>query len=109
MQEYFEGVLSLTSEEQMVEQTDKGLQVDLWLDMRIDLRPFNLSSVHFESCLRRLKGGKGSPDGLTAEIYKALPGHVKESLRAFLQRAFWSLDLPAIWFQSTAALIPKNI
>ena len=48
--------------------------MDFWKDLRIDLTAFRLTPVFFRIVLEKLKTGKCSPDGVTAEILSSASG-----------------------------------
>ena len=57
----------------------------------------------------KLKSGKGSPDGLTAEMYKHLPDNALDSLSKYLTEMLVTLRMPAEWCAAKAVLLPKVI
>ena len=59
--------------------------------------------------IRKLKKGKGSPDGITAEMFEALPEPALEKLTSFFNKALLGLIFPQSWTTSQAVLIPKVI
>ena len=59
-------------------------------------------------CLARLKKGKSSPDGVTAEMLLALPEEQIVCLARNIQNMFSSLNFQETWFQVMASLIPKK-
>ena len=59
--------------------------------------------------LRKLKVGKSSPDGVTAEMLQALPPAPKAALANDIVRRCAFLDFPTGWTESTAALAPKVV
>ena len=67
-----------------------------------------MSFEFLKKCLRKLKKGKGSPDGATAEILQALPEEVLSQFADELQKMFSSLT-PRKWTKIIATLIPKVV
>ena len=59
-------------------------------------------------CLARLKKGKSSPDGVTAEMLLALPEEQILCLARNIQVMFSSLNFQETWFRVMASLIPKK-
>ena len=53
------------------------------------------------------KVGKSSPDGVTAEMLKALPDPALISLARDFTRRLDTLDVPERWTDVNASLIPK--
>jgi hypothetical protein len=52
---------------------------------------FTISSEVLASVIRKLKKGKGSPDGITAEMFEALPEPALEKLTSFFNEALLCL------------------
>ena len=59
-------------------------------------------------CLARLKKGKSSPDGVTAEMLLALPEEQIVFLARNIQNVFSSLNFQETWFRVMASLTPKK-
>ena len=60
-------------------------------------------------CLARLKKGKSSPDGVTAEVLLALPEEQILCLARNIQSMFSSFNFQETWFRVMASLIlPKK-
>lgn len=59
--------------------------------------------------VEKLKPGKSSPDGITAEILKALPAVVLQGLALDMERRIKALDFPQEWFVCAAALVAKVV
>ena len=51
---------------------------------------FTISSEVLASVIRKLKKGKGSPDGIAAEMFEALPEPALEKLTSFFNEALLS-------------------
>ena len=83
--------------------------VDRWLSLRVDMTdsPFNVTC--FDKALRKVKRGKSSPDGVTAEMLQALPPAPRASLASDIVRRCAYLDFPTEWMESTAAMAPKVV
>ena len=60
-----------------------------------------------ERALRRLKPGKASPDGVTAEVLRELPPSTRSAFAHELTCRFDALDIPEDWTRVAATLIPK--
>ena len=52
---------------------------------------FTISCEVLASVIRELKKGKGSPDGITAEMFEALPERALEKLTSFFNKALLGL------------------
>ena len=59
--------------------------------------------------IRKLRLGKGSPDGCTAELFHGLPNAAVCSLAVFFTGALLTLQIPLAWTQGKATLIPKVV
>ena len=69
--------------------------------------PFNADC--FNKALQKVKKGKSSPDGVTAEMLQALPPAPRAALASDIERRCAYLDFPAEWMESTAAMAPKVV
>ena len=58
---------------------------------------------------QKLKKGKVSPDGCTAEMYRALPDIAKQSLAFFSSSRLAPLVLPDSWTVVSAVLMPREV
>ena len=54
------------------------------------------------TALKKLKTGKNSPDGFTAEIMHSLPLEQRAKLSDDMRRRLHNLDVPGEWFECTA-------
>ena len=88
------------------EEVRKGL-VNRWTSLRIDMTNSPFDAECFEEAMRKLKGGKSSPDGVTAEMLKALPAEPMAALGGDLVRRCSRLEFPADWTERSATLAPK--
>ena len=61
----------------------------------------------FERSLRRLKPGKGSPDGVTAEMLRHLPQKARDAFGLDILSRSRELRFEASWAQCSATLAPK--
>eukprot|EP00969_Alexandrium_andersonii_P059365 2614429-Alexandrium_andersonii.AAC.1 len=68
-----------------------------------------VTAASLGKAIGRLKLGKSSPDGLTAEMYKALPPAAAASLARFFTLLLATLVIPLSWTMSMAMLLPKVI
>ena len=77
---------------------------------RWTMGPRRLKSPHVIvwQCLARLKKGKSSPDGVTAEMLLALPEEQIVCLARNIQNMFSSLNFQETWFRVMASLIPQK-
>jgi hypothetical protein len=109
IQNHFAQILSLPVQVKERELAEKRLYMNQWVSLRIDLQNFRVSVNMLDKVLAKLKNGKGSPDGITAEMYKALPLSVKISLAEFLTQTLRTLELSDDWCRVFATLLPKSI
>ena len=82
--------------------------MDTWISLRIDCRAFRVSSDMLNHLLNKLRKGKDSPDGVTAEMC-ALPEDAKVALAEFFTKLLASLVIPGSWTTVRSRLIPKFI
>ena len=80
-----------------------------WRSLQIDLGSFHVSDKIFDNCIKKLKLGKGSPDGVTAEMYCAMPRSARPALASYMTSVLRSLSFPSSWFQTYASLVPKGV
>ena len=106
---FFESIYSLTPAERSDEIAEKQRYVKLWHDFRIDILSFGMPAARLNQIFRKLKKGKASPDGITAEMLQALPDGTLETFAAFVAALLASLDIPSEWCQAFAILLPKVI
>ena len=59
--------------------------------------------------IRKLRPGKGSPDGCSAELFHGLPMTAVCSLAVFFTWVLMTLQIPCMWTQGKATLIPKIV
>ena len=59
--------------------------------------------------IRKLRPGKGSPDGCTAELFHGLPKNAVCSQATFFTSVLLTLKIPGEWTQGKATLIPKFV
>ena len=59
--------------------------------------------------IRKLRPGKGSPDGCTAELFHGLPKNAICGLATFFTSVLLTLKIPGEWTQGKATLIPKVV
>ena len=107
--DFYQDIYCLDSDTMQKEQATKTERIETWRALRIDLLPFRFTMTHILAAISKLKNGKGSPDGCTAEMYKALPASALEKLCDFFTRLFACLDFPESWTVVGASLIPKVV
>ena len=71
-------------------------------------REIEVSPRDVWQCLARMKKGKSSPDGVTAETLLALPEEQMVCLARNIQNMFSLLNFQETWFRVVASLIPKK-
>ena len=69
----------------------------------------NVTPAILDKAILKLKNGKGSPDGVTAEMFKALPAQAKHTLANFLSDSLRKLEFTEFWFNTFATLLPKIV
>ena len=80
-----------------------------WLSLRIDMVPWRVTVPRLKRAITRLRNGRGSPDGCSAEMFKHLPDPALEQLALFFTSAFAHLVFPETWTVVLANLIPKIV
>ena len=72
-----------------------------------------MALLHDRKCAatpeKRRRPGKGSPDGCTAELFHGLPKAAVCSLAVFFTCVMLTLQIPHVWTQGKATLIPKTV
>ena len=108
--EHFFEIYGLESEEKECATAARTEWIERWRSEQAhDLaEPFVVTPELLGKALKRLKPGKASPDGLTAEVLRELPEQARTSFAAELTRRFASLEIPTDWTQVVASLIPKT-
>ena len=91
MQDYYTEIYSLDNGTLGGEVEVKQHWIRTWQDLRIDLVPNRVTTTNLRKAIAKLKNGKGSPDGCTAEMYKHLPDHALQSLALFFTMVMSSL------------------
>ena len=77
----------------------------VWFNVKDEVREAATSGI---DATMKLKKGKNSPDGLTAEVLQNLSLEQRAQLSADMTRRMRSLDLPEERFETAAALAPKT-
>jgi hypothetical protein len=106
---FFKKLYGLQEEEAVAVAAVRQNLVDRWMSLRIDMAtsPFNAKCI--EKAIMKLKRGKSSPDGVTAEMLQALPPAARTSMASDIVRRCAYLDFPAEWMESTAVMAPKVV
>ncbi|CAE8637304.1 unnamed protein product [Polarella glacialis] len=93
------------------ERQDAREQRPRWIALGRELQGSESSPLvpraKLDKALGKLKKGKGSPDGLTAEVLQELPDDCKDKLAADLSHRCAILELPREWCRSLTTLAPK--
>ena len=106
---HFAELYGLPMEEaESVEKVRQNL-VDRWSSLRIDMPNSPFDATCFDRALRKLKRGKSSPDGVTAEMLQATPPAPMAALATDMVRRCADLDFPEDWMESTAVMAPKVV
>ena len=113
LEERFTELYALTPEEQTRENDEKHFYVQRWLAVCDD--PINVpvqkvfTPKQMSERIRKLRPGKGSPDGYAAELFHGLPNAAACSLAIFFTCVLLTLQIPHMWTQGQATLIPKIV
>eukprot|EP00969_Alexandrium_andersonii_P066030 2912519-Alexandrium_andersonii.AAC.1 len=68
-----------------------------------------VSRTKVEEALGKLRTKKSSPDGVTAEMLRALPGDSKDAMVQDPSRRCVAFDFPAAWLRSRTTHAPKVV
>ena len=80
-----------------------------WQSLKIDITGVKLTRQKIQAALKKLKLGKSSADGITAEILSALPPLVFDSFADDMDRRCRNLDFDISTTQAAAVLLPKTL
>ena len=106
---YFTSIFDLPPEQRICAEKARYDRIVVARDLHIDSgRPF-VTRKSLDSALTRLKRGKGSADGITAEMLQALPDNARNALAENLAERCARLDFPPDWCISRISLAPKAI
>ena len=98
--DYYSGVYELTP--------DQRKYVAEWKsDFETGTQPLRIPVETLKMIIKKLKPGKGSSDGITAEILRELDDSNLEAMAAALESLFLFSELPQTWSEITATLVPK--
>jgi hypothetical protein len=104
---HFAELYGLEEEKAAAEEEVRRNIVGRWDSLRIDMTNSPFNARCFDKAMKKLKVGKSSPDGVTAEMLQALPSAPKAALARDIVGRCQTLDFPVDWTESTAALAPK--
>ena len=107
--EFYMDLYGLPEDERQHVKEEREHWMHVWLDLQGDVRNPLVTRAKLDKALSKLKGGKSSPDGITAEVLKALPAECKDELRTNLVRRWRTLEFPTEWTRSMTTLAPKVI
>ena len=106
--DYYSGVYELSPEQREKEETAKTKCVAEWQsDLETGAQPLHISVETLRKIIKKLKPGKGSSDGVTAEILRELDESNLEAMAAALNNLFLHSEIPQTWREITATLVPK--
>ena len=97
MTEYFEDLHGLQGDKKTAAAEVRKRVIDKWLDIEEKLtgiETWSLDAATFVIALKRLKAGKNSPDGLTAEVLRSFPLELRAQLSTDIRRRLHELDMP---------------
>ena len=83
--------------------------MEAWKEASHHEEGLEINTDMLSALIAKLKSGKGSPDGITAEMYKNLPDNALSSLAAHLTAILRNMDVPTEWCTAKAVLLPKVI
>ena len=107
--DFYTDIYSLDFHTLTSEVRTKEERILVWRSLRIDVLPFHVTLERLSTALKKLKFGKGSPDGCTAEMFRALPTTVLLQLCSFFTHILATLEFPESWSAVGASLIPKVV
>ena len=107
--DYFADIYSLCPSEVLTEESAKQGWMDKWSCLRVTMPAYQISVPMLSKAIAKLKNGKGSPDGCTAEMFKQLPPQALHALAIFYTYVFCNLVFPEAWSTVGAVLIPKVV
>ena len=113
LEERFTELYALTPEDQSKENDEKQYWIQRWLEVCDDPESVQVPRVFtpqkMSERIHKLRPGKGSPDGCTAELFYGLPKAAVCSLAVFFTSVLFTLQIPHVWTQGKATLIPKVV
>ena len=109
LHDYFYNIYSLDDEHTQRERDSRAYWRQFWLSSGTGVQSFVVTVEKLQKAVAKLKNGKSSPDGCTAELYKQLPPHVLEGLACFFTVVLATLTIPDDWTVVGAMLIPKVV
>ena len=105
--EYFTDIHELSPEESVEEIEAKDSCHRSWQTLKINYGDLTFSVETISKAISKLRLGKASPDGCTAEMFRALPGDALQKLAYYFSGLFYDMNFPMVWTQVEAKLIPK--
>ena len=107
LSKFYGDIFELEGEELDKSKRTKQEWISSWAADRLDGLALKVTVDIIKRALKRLKPGKSSPDGVTAEMLQSLPEDALKSLAMDFTRRFATLDIPQRWTEVSASLIPK--
>ena len=103
--DHYSGVYELALGQRETEENIKAQCVADWRrDFETGSQPLHISAEILSTVIKKLKPGKGSSDGVTAEILRESN---LEAMAAALNHLFLHSELPQSWSEITGTLVPK--
>ena len=94
----------------VITQKERRHWVTYWENLKMDCATGELvSERRLDNMLETFLSGKGTPDGITVEVLKALPDDWKTQLARSMSEMCLVMESPAEWMQSATLLDPKVI
>ena len=97
LRKYFEDIYFVSEEDLKVDEDLKTRYLETWRSLRIDIIPWRISVSALKKAIGKLKNGKGSPDGCSAEMYKRFPDNALTLLAKFFSYVFAEFAFPDSW------------
>ena len=108
MSAYFAEIYELAGAEKLEEDIGRAQHIAAWRSrLEQGAAAIRIDKSVVEKAITKLKNGKNSSDGLTAEIMKKLNSENLEVLAENIQQLFEKCCLNERWAAITASLIPK--
>jgi hypothetical protein len=106
---FYTDIFGLSQVERQLTRDQREQYISFARDLNIDNgRPF-VTRASLDFALAKMKKGKGSHDGITAEMLQALPDGCKDDLARNLALRCAKLDIPPAWCAAQISLVPKVI
>ena len=106
---FYSEIFGLDPEEKQLAHDKREQYIALARDLNVDNGRPLVTRASLDFALSKLKKGKGSHDGISAEMLQALPDSCKDGLVRNLAQRCALLDIPPAWCAAQITLVPKII